>query len=128
MSKFIKGYERDAGVDIVLEDVLVIRPGFQRINLKAKYTPSEGHVAFLVSRGSTANKGIFPIMVAIDTDYEGTLTAWVFNSTNTTHAFKPGDRVFSVVNLLLAKDRVEFEISKEGRRGTNKLNSTGGNE
>lgn len=128
MSKYVRGYKEDAGVDIVLDELLVIRPGFQRIELNTKYTPSDGEVAFLISRGSTANKGIFPIMVAIDTGYEGNLTAWVCNMSDQTHVFDKGDRVFGVINLKLGEDRVNFEVSKEGKRGTNKLASTGGNK
>ena len=63
-TNFVRGYQKDAGLDIVLKDILLIKPGFQVINLKVNYTPGPNEVAFLVSRGSTANKGIFPIMVA----------------------------------------------------------------
>lgn len=126
MVSYVKGYKDDAGVDIVLGDVLVIDPGFQRIDLKAKYTPAEGEVAFLVSRGSTANLGIFPIMVAIDTGYTGTLTAWVVNASHTRHVFLPGERVFGVVNFKLGKTRVEHSVAKEGVRHDSKLGSSGG--
>lgn len=128
MSKFIRGYQADAGVDIVLDNHLLIRPGFQRIELNTKYTPGDSEVAFLVSRGSTANKGIFPIMVAIDTGYEGNLTAWVVNATEVTQVFKPGDRAFGIVNFKLGEDRVDFEVAKPNeKRGGNKLASSGGN-
>lgn len=124
---YIKGYEEDAAVDIVVtEEYLSIKPGFQIINLKTKYTPAPGEVAFLLSRGSTANKGIFPIMVAIDANYDGTITAWVVNMTNVTQVFNKDDRVFSIVNLKLGEDRVPFTISKTGKRGNNKLGSSGG--
>ena len=124
---YIKGYEEDAAVDIVIaEDYLSIKPGFQIINLKTKYTPAPGEVAFLLSRGSTANKGIFPIMVAIDANYDGTITAWVVNVTNVTQVFSKDDRVFSIVNLKLGEDRVPFTVSKTGKRNNNKLGSSGG--
>lgn len=125
-TQFTRGYKKDAGVDIILEDILVIRPGFQTIDLKVKYCPGDGEVAFLISRGSTANKGIFPIMVAIDTGYEGTITAWVVNTTNKVQVFNAGDRAFGIVNLKLGEDRVEYTISKEGERGSNKVGSSGG--
>lgn len=123
--QFIRGYEKDAGVDIVLQDLLIIKPGFQTIILPARYKPSDKEVAFLISRGSTAARGIFPIPVAIDTGYEGLITAWVINTSRHTHRFLPGEKVFSIVNLKLGEDRVEFEISKEGERGSNRLASSG---
>ena len=124
-SKYVRGYEKDAGLDIVLNDLLTIKPGFQTIVLPARYTPGDGEVAFLISRGSTAARGIFPIMVAIDTGYEGLITAWVVNTSSHTHRFLPGERVFGIVNLKLGEDRAEFEIMKKGERGSNKLASSG---
>lgn len=126
MSEFVRGYKKDAGVDIVLDYPLTIIPGFQVIHLTSKYTPGDGEVAFLISRGSTANRGIFPIMVAIDTGYDGFLTAWVFNASGMVQHFEKGDRVFGIVNLKLGEDRVEFEVAKPGERGSNKLASSGG--
>lgn len=125
--KYQRGYKDDAGLDIVLDQPLTIKPGFQTIELNAQYTPDEGEVAFLISRGSTAAKGILPISVAIDAGYEGNLTAWVINHTDNTYHFEAGDRVFGIVNLQLGRDRVPFTVVKEGKRGGNKLNSSGGN-
>lgn len=124
MTKFVKGYKNDAAVDIVLKHPLVIQPGFQEIELNVKFTPGEGEVAFLIARGSTAAKGILPIGVAIDTGYTGNITAWVFNASGMKHEFKTGERVFSIVNLQLGSDRVEFTVSKEGERGSNKKGSS----
>lgn len=126
-SRFVRGYKQDAGVDMVLEEDLVIQPGFQTITLDMKYTPGDGEVAFLISRGSTARKGIFPIMVAIDTGFTGYLSAWVINVSGMVQIFPKGDRVFGVVNLKLGEDRVDFAVAKEGKRGENKLASSGGN-
>lgn len=126
MTEYVRGYKEDAGVDIVLDSYIEIRPGFNRIELNARYTPSKGEVAFLVPRGSTAAKGIFPIMVAIDTGYDGTLSGFIVNSSNKTHIFHKGDRVFGIVNLKLGKDRTKFKVAKKGKRGSNKLASSGG--
>lgn len=126
MNNYVKGYKADAGLDIVLDEILLIQPGFQTITLPATYTPANGEVAFLVPRGSTAAKGIFPIMVAIDAGYTGKITAWVYNMSGERHIFDKGDRVFGIVNLKLGEDRAEFTIAKEGERGNNKLASSGG--
>jgi len=127
MGQFVRGYKKDAGVDIVLDEDLILLPGFQTINLKVKYTPGDGEAAFLISRGSTAAKGIFPISVAIDTGFTGNITAWIFNASGIIQTFVKGDRVFGIVNFKLGEDRVEYSIAKKGERGENKLASSGGN-
>ena len=128
MNKFVKGYADDAAVDIVLDDILEINPGYQTIVLPCKYTPDPNEVAFLLARSSTAKKGIFPIPVAIDTGYEGIIHAFVVNTTDRKQVFMPGERAFSIVNLVKGKDRVQFEVAKQGKRGSNWNNSSGGNE
>ena len=128
INKYVRGYKNDAGVDIILNDYLTIRPGLNVVDLPAKYTPGEGEVAFLVPRGSTAMKGVFPIMVAIDTDYDGIIHGFVVNVTETTHVWKPGERAFGIVNLKLGQDRVKFEVAKQGKRTNNWNNSSGGNK
>lgn len=128
MNNFVRGYKEDAGVDIVLDKELIIRPGFNQVELPCNYTPGEGEVAFLVPRGSTAKKGIFPIMVAIDTGYEGIIHGFIVNISQSTHVYLPGDRAFGIVNLKLGEDRVKYTISKEGKRGSNWNNSSGGNK
>ena len=127
MKDYVKGYEADAGVDIILDKDLVIRPGFNKVELSAKYTPGPNEVAFLVPRGSTAAKGIFPIMVAIDTGFNGELTGFIVNCTNFTYEFSKGTRAFGIVNLKLAETRVEYDVIKPGMTsGSNKLASSGG--
>jgi|LGOV01.1.fsa_nt_gb dUTPase len=129
MNKFLRGYTDDAGVDIVFNTELIIRPGFQKVQLDAKYTPAKGEVAFLVARSSTANKGILPIPVAIDAGYEGKLIAWLFNTSDSNSVvFQKGERAFSIVNFKLGDDRVPFDVKQEGKRGENKLGSSGGTD
>ena len=125
MDKFVKGYAEDAAVDIILDDVLEIAPGYQTVVLPCKFTPGPNEVAFLLARSSTAKKGIFPIPVAIDTGYEGIIHAFVVNTTDRKQVFMPGERAFSIVNLALGKDRVKYDVAKPGKRGTNWNNSSG---
>lgn len=126
MNNYTRGYQKDAGVDIILEEHLIIRPGFQIVELPAQYTPGDNEVAFVIARGSTLKKGVMTCMWAIDTGYTGKISAAVFNASKDTHVFDPGDRPFGVVNLQLGKDRVKFTITKEGERGDNKFGSSGG--
>ena len=127
MNKYVRGYSKDAGVDIVLTEHLIVRPGFQIVELPAQYTPGDNEVAFVVSRGATLKKGVFTCMWAIDTGYTGTISAAIYNATNTTWVFDAGDRPFGVVNLQLGKDRVDYEVTKKGElRGNKKFGSSGG--
>lgn len=127
MDNFIKGYITDAAVDIVMEEDGVIVPGFSRIKLPAHYQPNANEVAIVSARTSVLNVGIFTPIGLIDAGYEGTISAWVFNCTNTNYEYKAGDRLFSVVNLQLAPTRVSHTIlNLVDERGKNKLGSTGG--
>lgn len=124
---FVRGYEDDAGDDVIFTEHVMFRPGFNVINLPVQYTPEKDEVAFLVARGSTADKGIFPISVAIDTGYEGTIRAWVVNVSSETVVFNPGERAFSIVNFVKALSRAKnLKVTKPGqKRGTNAVGSSG---
>jgi len=126
MDNFVKGYISDAAVDIIMTEDGIIQPGFSRIPLPAHYKPYPGEVAIVSARTSTLNAGIFTPIGLIDAGYEGTISAWVFNCSGKNYEYKAGDRLFSVVNLQLAPDRVSKLILNTGDRGENKLGSTGG--
>lgn len=126
MDNFVKGYVTDAAVDVVMEEGGVIIPGFSRIKLPAHYKPQVGEVALVSARTSTLNAGIFTPVGLIDPEYEGTISAWVFNCSGIAYAYKAGDRLFSVVNLQLAPTRVRHQILVDGQRGRKNLGSTGG--
>lgn len=127
MDNFVKGYITDAAVDIVMDEDGSILPGFNRVKLPAHYKPSVGEVAIVSARTSTLNAGIFTPIGLIDAEYEGTISAWVFNCSGLIFEYKAGDRLFSVVNLQLAPTRVNYTIEQNGKRGKNNLGSSGGN-
>lgn len=124
--QFTKGYSEDAAVDIIMDADGKILPGFHRIKLPVGYEPQEGEVAIVSPRTSTLNAGIFTSIGLIDPGYKGTISAWVFNTSGKTYHYKKGDRLFSVVNLQLAPTRVSHKIEQKGKRGNNKLGSSGG--
>lgn len=126
MDNFVKGYVTDAAVDVVMEEAGCIPPGFSRIKLPAHYKPAVGEVAIVSARTSTLNAGIFTPIGLIDPEYEGTISAWVFNCSNETYNYNIGDRLFSVVNLQLAPPRVKYKVVNSNIRGKNNLGSSGG--
>jgi len=125
MNNFVKGYADDAAMDIVLDDVLLIKPGLNVLPLPCTYTPEEGEVAFVIPRGSTASKGILTMMVAIDPGYKGTINVFAYNTDDHQHVFAAGERAFSIVNLKQGFQRAIPKIAKEGARGDNWKGSSG---
>lgn len=124
---FVKGYITDAAVDIIMQEDGSIPSGFSRVQLPIKYTPEYGEVAVVVARTSTQNCGLFVPISLIDPGYEGTISAWVFNTNPTQFDYKAGDRLFSVVNLQIAPPRVAFKIVNGLKpRGKNNYGSSGG--
>jgi len=126
MDNFVKGYIADAAVDIIMDTAGSILPGFSRIKLPAHYKPAVGEVAIVSARTSTLNLGIFVAVSLIDPEYEGTISAWVFNASGLTRHYEKGDRLFSVVNLQLAPTRVKYNIVNFNPRGKNNIGSSGG--
>ncbi len=126
MDNFVKGYITDAAVDVVMDQDGVIPPGFSRIKLPAHYRPNVGEVAMVSARTSALNAGIFTPVGLIDPEYEGTISAWVFNCSGLNYEYKAGDRLFSVVNLQVAPTRVKHSIVRNEARGKNNLGSSGG--
>lgn len=126
MDEFVKGYITDAAVDIIMDVAGSIPPGFSKLSLPAHYRPNVGEVAVVVARTSTLNAGIFAPIGLIDAEYEGTISVWVFNTTNKPYLYNMYDRLFSVVNLQLAPTRVKHTIVRSDTRGENKLGSSGG--
>lgn len=126
MDNFERGYEDDAGLDIVLDETLVLEVGLNNVELPCHYTPGKGEVAFLVPRGSTAKLGVFPIMVAIDTGYEGIIHGMIMNLSDRKQVFMAGTRAFGIVNLKLGEDRVDYKITKPGQTRGDKWNGSSG--
>ena len=126
VDNFVKGHITDAAVDVVMDEAGSIPPGFSRIKLPVCYTPVQGEVAIVSARTSTLNAGIFTPIGLIDPEYKGQISAWVFNCSGKTYECAAGDRLFSVVNLMLAPTRVSYRVAIDAKRGTNNVGSTGG--
>jgi len=125
-TNYIKGYYGDAALDIVMDEGGVIPPGFSRIKLPVKYKPDVGEVAIVSARTSTLNAGIFTPVGLIDPGYDGNISAWVFNCSGENYKYAAGDRLFSVVNLVLAPVRAQYRVLSFEKRGKNNVGSSGG--
>ena len=125
-TRFKKGYEADAGVDVILnEDVVILPMSTINVNLKVNVTPPEGYMAVLCARTSAAAKGLCVAMCPIDANYTGEVTAIVHNVSNKILTYKKGEAFCQVVTLPISNCIENVQIKKEGKRSDGKLGSTG---
>lgn len=125
-TRFKKGYEADAGVDVILDKDIVILPmSTMSINLNITVTPKEGEMAVLCARTSAAARGICVAMCPIDANYTGNVTAIVHNVSNEIIVYKKGEAFCQVVGLPITQPIPNVEVKKPGRRTGGKLGSTG---
>ena len=126
-SRFIKGYQDDAGIDIILlEDVTFMPMTTTSFGLKVNITPSEGQMSLLCARTSAANQGLVVAMCPIDPNYTGEVTAIVHNVSNHIIKYKKGESFCQFVTV--KTDRVNNMVGgvkNEGKRSDGKRGSTG---
>lgn len=122
---FVKGYEDDAGTDVVLQkDVCFMPLSTTTVDLDVKITPSEGRMAILCARTSAANKGLVVATCPIDANYCGTVTAIVHNVSNEIVTYNKGEAFCQAVMLPIFNS-INAKVKKKGKRSTGKLGSTG---
>jgi len=126
--QFERGYQNDAGIDIVLDkDVTLYAGRVQIIDLNVVYTPQSNTFAYLVARTSAAKNGIIVQSCPIDADYTGTINAIVFNAGTENVKYKAGSSFCQLVIVPLVRDFHLEEvvcIKKEGRRTNGAFGST----
>lgn len=128
LADFVRGYEDDAGVDIILqEDVTFMPMSTRTYGLKVSITPKEGQMSFLCSRTSAASKGLIVAMCPIDPNYSGEVTAIVHNISNNIITYKKGEAFCQAVCSPFVKifGNEEIVTKKKGKRSDGKLGSTG---
>lgn len=127
--RFTKGYENDAGVDVVLDkDVTFLPHSTTAINLNIKVTPVKGQMAVLCARTSAAVRGLNVAMCPIDANYSGDVTAIVHNISNNVIEYKKGEAFCQWVGIKLCNIKNisnNIVIKKKGKRSDGKLGSTG---
>lgn len=111
--RFVKGYEDDAGVDIILEEDVTFLPlSTKTINLNVRVTPFPGQMAFICSRTSAAAKGLVVATCPIDPYYNGQVSAIVHNVSNNIVTYKKGQAFCQYVMI-----KIQTEIAKTRRKG-----------
>lgn len=124
--KFSKGYQEDAGIDIVLtENVTFLPHSTVCVDLNVQVTPPTGHMAYLCARTSAASKGLSVAMCPIDPNFTGNVTAIVHNISNDIVRYNKGDSFCQVIYTKFY-DPGNYMVRKTGKRSDGKLGSTGG--
>ena len=127
--KMMKGYEDDAGTDIMLDkDVVFLPHSTTKIDLNVVVTPNKGEMAVLCARTSAAALGLNVAMCPIDANFNGTVTAIVHNISNNVIHYSKGSSFCQWVGIKLANIKVDYDVivKKTGKRSSGKLGSTGG--
>lgn len=123
-SQFEKGYEEDAGVDIILTDNAVFLPlTTTTVRLNVHITPNENEMSFLCARTSAANKGLVVATCPIDPNYVGDVIAIVHNVSNNIIKYSKGESFCQYVTCKIITNK-GVPIKKEGKRSTSKLGGT----
>ena len=126
---FKKGYKNDAGFDIKIDtDVIFLPKKVTIFELKHKIKPKKGTCVMLVARTSAAKQGLIISMCPIDADYDGTITAIVYNANSKSVKYEVGEAFCQAVFVKLGKSTIPrdaYDIVKDGKRGKNKFGSTG---
>lgn len=123
-ANFIKGYEEDAGIDILLKKKAILLPmSTTNIDLEVQITPPEGKVAFLFARTSAALKGLCVASCPIDANYTGNVSALVHNVSNNIVEYNVGESFCQYV-MLDAEIIKNVPTKKFGKRSDSKFGGT----
>ena len=126
--RFARGYERDAGVDIIIDRDMIF-PALSTVSyeLNVNITPNDGYCAVLCARTSAANKGLVVAMCPIDPDFVGNCTAIVHNVSNKDITYKKGESFcqFIMFPFKYMESNGKIKIKRKGKRSDGKLGSTG---
>ena len=126
-NRFVKGYQDDAGTDVVMDRRIVFLPmSTNAVELNIQCTPSENCMSYLCARTSAANKGLVIAQCPIDPNFTGNVTAIVHNISNDIITYDAGEAFCQVVSVPIVHGVVDAVVKKSGKRTNGKLGSTGG--
>ena len=125
--KLSKGYEADAGCDVIIQRTAVFRPMCTQVfELDLQLDIPEGFMGMLIARTSAAVKGLNVAMCPIDPHYNGKVNAIVHNISNDTITYKKGESFCQLVIVpVTILHGPTVNIRKPGKRTDGKMGSTG---
>lgn len=124
IDRLSKGYESDAGVDIILDhDIDFLPHSTTEVSLNWNYNPKENETGILLLRSSAGRKGLSINTSPIDPGFEGNVTCIIQNNSDQIITYKKGEAFCQLVVLPFVT--INAPIRKDGQRGSNKYGSSG---
>lgn len=121
---FLKGYKNDAGVDVILDKEVTLKPNsINVVDLGVSVKVKKGEMAFLVSRTSAAKNSVLVMQCPIDADYSGTINAITYNFNDSPMIYPAGSSFCQIVYVPI-KYRIKCATKKKGRRTNSKFGET----
>lgn len=115
-TSLIKGYEDDAGLDVILSEQVTFKAKQQTIiNLGNICTPAPDNMGYLIERTSAAKQGLFVHSCPIDANYEGPVHAIVYNSSDNDVTYNK-DEAFCQLVIVAVKTVRNLPCKKSGKR------------
>lgn len=123
--KLTKGYKNDAGIDVVINKRMTFMPHKTTVEvLDLSVTPNDGEMAMLISRSSSAIKGLYVANCPIDANYTGKISAIVTNNSNDILVYEKGDSFCQIVFVPINYKYLGQTVKKSGVRSDGKFGST----
>ena len=128
IKRFVKGYQADAGIDVILDKSVTFMPlSSQVVNLNINCTPSENQMSYLCARTSAASKGLIVAQCPIDPNFTGEVSAIVHNVSNDIITYDIGEAFCQIVTVPINHNVIkDIYVKKTGKRSDGKIGSTGG--
>lgn len=124
VDRLSKGYESDAGVDIILDhDVEFLPHSTTEVSLNWNYNPQPNETGLLLLRSSAGKKGLSINTSPIDPGFEGDVSCIIQNNSDQIITYKKGEAFCQLVVLPFVT--VSAPVRKFGSRGKGKYGSSG---
>lgn len=122
--RFVKGYEDDAGTDIILTEGVVFEPHSTTVvDLKVKAHIHIKESGFLFARTSAAKQGLIVAACPIDPNYSGSINAVVHNMSDDRLFYGAGEAFCQIVVVPFIPVKAD-RIKKKGTRTDGAFGST----
>lgn len=120
----IKGYNNDAGVDLLLPEDLYILPFETKIiDVVNPVKLSEREVGLILPRTSAAKAKLYVASCPIDPDYYGPLGIIVTNLHHEAQTFKQGTAISQLI--VFRFEPINAKVKKRGTRTDSRFGKTG---
>lgn len=126
--RFVKGYEDDAGADIILTEGVIFKAHSTTVvDLKVKANIPVRESGFLFARTSAAKQGLIVAACPIDPNYSGSVNAVVHNVSDNDLFYGAGEAFCQIVIVPIVPVKAD-KVKKKGTRTDGAFGSTDNKE